>query len=91
VFAFQPGAAAVFAKGQNMTGSRQDVQRALEARGHEVLSGKGGFWLHGQGFVSLAKARQMTGITAKPRPRRPRQLPWGDYATAAALNGQLKG
>ena len=52
----------------------------------EVLQGKGGFWIHGHGFITLAKARKLTGIKAAPRPRYERIPAWGDLATIAMLN-----
>lgn len=51
-----------------------------------VLQGKGGFHVKGQGFISLAKARRLTGTPAPPRPRRERMPAWGDYATVVMLN-----
>lgn len=73
--------------GETMIGTVQNVQKALEANGAEVLRGKGGFWIKGKGFITLAQARKQTGIDAPKRRTRGRQLPWGDYATIAAING----
>lgn len=72
-----------------MNGTRQDVQEALQAAGCQVLSGKGGFWIRGEGFITLAAARKRTGIAAPKRNFRGRQAAWGDFATIAAMNGQL--
>ena len=58
-----------------------------ELTGREVVQGKGGFWVRGQGWISLAKARTLTGIPAPKRAKRARVQPWGDYATIAMLNG----
>ncbi|KKM19714.1 hypothetical protein LCGC14_1652790 [marine sediment metagenome] len=57
----------------------------------DVLQGKGGFWVKGQGFWTIAKARRVTGIKATPRPRRERITAYGDYATIAAIGGRLNG
>lgn len=73
-----------------MTGTRQDVQKALQQQGYKVISGKGGFWLNGGGFVSLAKARTMTGIRAPKRKPGLIQSAWGDWATVAMLNQKRK-
>lgn len=69
-----------------MTGTRQDVHKALQQQGYKVISGKGGFWLNDGGFISLAKARTMTGIRAPKRKPRMIQSAWGDWATVAMLN-----
>jgi len=58
-----------------------------EHYGAPVLQGKGGFWIRGHGFITLAKARKITGIKAPSRERQ-RMPAWGDYATIAALNTQ---
>ena len=62
-----------------------------EKTGCEVLQGKGGFWVRGRGFVTLAQARKMTGIVAPKRPCRAKTLPYGEYAWFAAMNGRLNG
>ena len=72
-----------------MTGTRKDVFDALKASGCEVIYGKGGFHVKGEGFITLTQARKRTGIVAPKRHFRGRQTPWGDYATIAAMNGQL--
>lgn len=69
-----------------MKNSTRKVFDALKAQGHDVLHGKGGFWLKGEGFVSLAKARRMTGTKAPKRETRPRISAYGDWATVAAMN-----
>lgn len=55
----------------------------------EVLQGKSGFWIRGHGFITLAKARKLTGIKAPSR-QRTRMPAWGDYATVAMLNTQRR-
>ena len=54
---------------------------------YDVVYGKGGFWIKGKGFFTLAQARKLTGIkpttTRKPKTVMPA---WGDYATVAMLN-----
>jgi len=69
-----------------MIGTREDVHKALQRQGYKVISGKGGFWLNGGGFISLAKARTMTGIKAPKRKPRLIQSAWGDWATVVMLN-----
>lgn len=53
-----------------------------------VMHGKGGFFVRGRtpSFLTVASARQETGVAATPRQRRPAQAPWGDYATVAMMN-----
>ena len=53
----------------------------------EVLTGKGGFFIKGHGFITIAQARRITGIKAKPRTKHARIMPYGDYATIAQING----
>ena len=55
-----------------------------------VLHGKGGFWVKGKGFYTIAQARRLTGIKAPARERRQTVQPWGDYATIAMLNQPRK-
>ena len=55
-----------------------------------VLQGKGGFWVKGKGFYTLAQARKITGIKAPKRDPKPRVQPWGDFATIAMLNQPRK-
>ena len=52
----------------------------------DVIQGKGGFWVKGHGFITLAAARKITGIPATTRRVVERQSAWGDYATIAMLN-----
>ena len=63
----------------------------LNVEYQDVLQGKGGFWVKDHGFWTLAKARQLTGIAATPRPKRAPVTAYGDYATIAAMNGRLSG
>jgi hypothetical protein len=74
-------------KGEVMKASTKIVMGALKAMGKEVISGKGGFWIRGEGFVTLAQARRLVGIPAPKRVKKAPAKPWGDYATIAALNG----
>lgn len=48
--------------------------------------GKGGIFVKGVPWISIAQARKITGIKGKERECKPRQKPWGDYATVAMLN-----
>ena len=80
-------------KGRKNPGEeRRAIIAAYKARGVDAVTGKGGgFALKGRGYVSLAKARKETGISmAHSRGPRMEALPWGDYATVAALSGRLK-
>jgi hypothetical protein len=67
-------------------GNADDVLTALQAQGLEVLKGKGGFWIRGEGHITLAQARKRTGTAAPKRERRATQPAWGDFASIAALN-----
>ena len=51
-----------------------------------VMTGKGGYFVKGHGFVSTGKARRLTGIKAQERNFRPRISAYGDYAWIAKLN-----
>jgi len=67
--------------------TRQEVFEALKSQGHEVLLGKdSGFYVRGRGFLGLAEARRITGISAPERTFRERTA-YGDYATILAING----
>ena len=68
------------------TGTKQEVYDALVTVGYDVIKGKGGFWIRGEGFVSLAQARKRTGVIAPKRQKRIRQAPYGDLAWIAAIN-----
>jgi hypothetical protein len=70
-----------------MKETTRTVLAALQSAGLEVLSGKGGFWIKGEGFLTLAQARKRTGIAAPEREARPQQQPWGEFATITLLNG----
>jgi len=52
----------------------------------DIVAGKGGFWIKGKGFYTIAQARKLTGIKAAPRNERPVMRALGDYATIAQLN-----
>ena len=56
----------------------------------DVVYGKGGFFVRGKGFISISKARSLTGLEAPKREFRGRALPWGDYATVAMFNQPRK-
>ena len=53
---------------------------------YDIIYGKGGFWIRGKGFYTIAQARKLTGIKATPRNNRTVMLAWGDYATIAQIN-----
>ena len=65
------------------------IRAAYAALGKEALSGRGGFWVTGEGWRTLRKARQETGVDGH-QTRRPRQAKsaWGDYATIVMLNAR---
>ena len=52
----------------------------------DVMTGKGGFFVKGEGFVTIAKARKVTGIEGPKREPARVQSAWGDYATIVMLN-----
>lgn len=56
----------------------------------DVSTAKGGFFVRGVGFVSLAKARKITGIksTTKRTPR-PKTGGYGDYAILRMIAGRM--
>lgn len=74
-----------------MTTISREVLDALNDQGLEVLAGKGGFFIKGEGFISLAQARKRTGVATKKREVRQRVTAYGDYAIIAAINGRLNG
>ena len=67
------------------------IRNYFADQGYDVLSGKGGFWLRKDNktkFITLAKARNITGISPKfKRTQRAKVSCFGDYATIAAING----
>jgi hypothetical protein len=68
------------------TTERAAIAAAYEAQGAEVLTGKGGFFVRGRGFRTLAQARTDTGINmSQPRIRRDR-IVYGDYAWMLAIS-----
>lgn len=74
-----------------MRADTASVLTALEQKygADNVAHGKGGFWIRGDGptrHITLAQARRETGLAATPRQKRPKQAPWGDYATIAMMN-----
>lgn len=65
----------------------EDISAALSAlKGAEVCFGKGGFWIRGQGFITLAQARRLTGIAGPKHERRARVVFGGDWGMIGALN-----
>lgn len=53
----------------------------------DCIKGKGGYWIKGKGFYTIAQARKITGIKAILRKPQMRVMPYGDYATIAQING----
>lgn len=70
------------------TGGTRDVFAALEGQHGKgnVMGGKGGFWIKGQGHITTAKARRATGVAAPKRQMRGRVPAYGDWGYVAALN-----
>ena len=52
----------------------------------DCLKGKGGYWIKGKGFYTIAQARKITGIRAIPRKTSMCLSAYGDYATIALIN-----
>lgn len=67
-----------------MRETAREVLIALnKIKGEEnVLYGKGGFWIKGEGWISLAQARKLTGIKAPKREPRPIFISPDYYALA---------
>ena len=72
------------------TGTVKDVFDALKAQGKELIKSKGGFHVKGEGFLSLSKARKLTGIKAPERQFRGKQKAGGDWAWVEAINSPAK-
>lgn len=74
-------------------GSDVVLQRMVTKHGKDnIVGGRGGMWVRREGkgsFTTLAQARKETNVSApkSTREKRERQLPWGDYATIAAISG----
>lgn len=70
---------------------REETSRIIEAYadcGINACTAKGGFFVEGRGFVSLAQARKETGINmAQKREASQVQGAWGEYGWLAAING----
>lgn len=73
-----------------MAGTANDVLAALKAQGKEVMMGKGGFFIKGEGFLSLSKARRLTKIRAPKRPLKEVRSAWGDWAIVEMMNRSRK-
>ncbi len=54
----------------------------------DVLSAKGGFFVKGVGFITLAKSRKVTGIKSIVQ-RIPRTGNYGDYAIMCNIVGRV--
>lgn len=73
-------------------GSDIVMKRMQDIHGKDnVLTGKGGFFVKGQGHISGSKARKITNVLAPKREKRAKVLPYGDYAWIAAINHRMKG
>jgi len=59
----------------------------LGKKHYDVCFGKGGAWIKGKGFYTIAQARKLTGIPVEhPRTHRQQISAYGDYATIAMIN-----
>jgi len=74
----------------NHTGTVDNVLTALKTPGKEVVKGKGGFHVKGEGFLSLREARRLVGIKAPARQFRSRQSAFGDWTTVKMINRPRK-
>lgn len=70
-----------------MDGSEINALGNKLANGREWCYGKGGFWVEGDRFYTLAEARRITGIQPANK-RNPAQHigAYGDWAWVAAIN-----
>jgi len=64
-----------------MTTAKESLITELKALGKEVIAGKGGFFIRGEGFLTTRQAQKLTGIKPKPRTKRLYVSPYGDWAT----------
>jgi hypothetical protein len=78
--------------------TKRDQRAAIIAefakQGIPALSGKGGFFLKGEGFITYAAARKRTGVEVPEELKREqgrRVTAYGDFATVAAISGRLNG
>ena len=73
------------------TAEKQRIISALKRhyKTPDVSSGKGGFFVRGKGWISLAKARRITGIKAKARTKRGKSGGYGDYAILRKIAGRV--
>lgn len=55
----------------------------------DVAYGKGGFFIKGKGFITIAKARKLTGIIAKKRNPTRKTGGYGDYAIIRKIVGKM--
>lgn len=70
-----------------MRDATKKVYDALIASGAECCTAKGGgFFVKGEGYITMAQARKRTGIAAEPRNFRPVISAYGDWAIVAKMN-----
>lgn len=71
----------------------EQKQRLIEAlKKHyatDVMYGKGGFFIRGEGHITIAQARKITGIEAEPRETHLMTGGYGDYATLRKIAGRM--
>lgn len=66
---------------------KQACLEALQRDNREAVYGKGGFWVRGEGFFTLAQIAKQYQITAETRNFRGRISAYGDYATIQMISG----
>jgi len=65
---------------------KDNILKALRKQGYEAMYVKGVYVFKSGLRLSTEKARQLSGIAVTSKPRKQKQLPYGDYAWVAALN-----
>ncbi len=69
-------------------GQKQIIE-ALAAKGFEVLTARGGFFIRGRGFVTYSQAKSLAELRGKLTDReapQPRVGAYGEWAFVAAIN-----
>jgi hypothetical protein len=71
--------------------ARQQVIEGLASKGIEAVHGKGGFYLRGQGHVSFAQARKLSGADVPEELRREQReaILYGDAAIVRMIAGRI--
>ena len=71
--------------------ARQEIIEALADKGIEAVSGKGGFYLRGQGHVTFAQARKLAGVAVPESLHREKReaILYGDAAIVHMIAGRI--